>query len=1202
MNYAAYYQAVWVKLCLHFVDLTRKCFHLTAGKLKTFQAMKSTGFLLLVTCLQVSATGSAQVTFSGDNVHIEKVFEAIKKQTDYMFLYNSDEVSKAKPVSLHVKNESVQKVLEICLEGQPFEYSIKSRTIFIVPRKGGGGVKSVSEAVEERMALIEVRGRVVNEKGEAVEGVTVRVKGQETGTSTNANGEFVLKGVPEDGVLIFSAVNIQEVEWKVGGKAEMIVTVKTKVSEEQEVEVTVSTGYQDVPKERSTGSFYKIDNSLFNRKVGPTVLDRIYNVTSGLVHTAVSGPDYTSTLDGLPALQVRGASSINGNKSPLIVVDNFPYSGSIESLNPNDIESITVLKDASASSIWGIRSGNGVIVIKTKKGNFNQRFNISVNSNITIGEKPDLFYMPLLSSREVIGVQRQMFADSIFNEYDDLYPSIGYFPSIPYAIELLLSVRKGNLTQMEADKILQNLENHDVRNDLNKYFLRNSVSQQYALNFAGGTQTFNYYASIGYDETRPIEVGSKTQRLSVRVHNVWKPTQALEISGEINYINGKSNSSGIDYTSLLPFGGDQQSVYSRLADDNGNPLPIPFQYRLAYVDSAKFPGLLDWHYRPLEEQWNRPSNRQQDDWRFLVSTKYTFLPGLYAQLLFQNRGVGSNSLTKYLPTSFNVRNGVNKFMDIAGGQVVYPWPIGSSMYYSDSKVKSFDWRFQINFNRNFGRHSIASIAGTEVREISEDLRIGSVIGYDEEVGIAPVVDPFIVLPSRPGGSFESINEGISSIVVGDNLIRNGSYFANVGYNYDSRYFITASARIDQSNLFGVKANLRKVPLWSAGLAWNLSNEKFFNLDAFSQLKFRATYGFNGNASNYASAFAIIENRISSSQSVPAPTYAIIRNPENPQLQWERVKMINLGLDWELLNGTLSGSIDYYTKQGIDLLGNLTNDPTSGWANYFGNFASIKGKGLDLIVNSKAKISKFNWTTSLLLSWNTDKVIEYGGQSKLTAENSVVGYPIQIGKPLYSINSYRWAGLDPATGEPRIILGDTLSGFHNAQQGKITDVVHHGSRSPRIFGNLLNVISVGNLSFSFNIVYKLKYFFRRSTITGPSILNGSHSDYAKRWMKPGDEISTNVPAYAQDDRYSIYSNADILVEKGDHIRWQDLRITYEFDKIGFKKISFHRVQFYFYMQNLGLIWRANNLGIDPEAYLLGSVPAAKTYSVGVFINY
>jgi len=200
----------------------------------------------------------------------------------------------------------------------------------------------------------------------------------------------------------------------------------------------VSTGYQDIPKERATGSFVKIDNELLSRKVSTTTLDRIFDVTSSLVYTRTTG-GLNAVDDGLPALQIRGASTINANKSPLIVVDNFPFKGNLDNINPNDVESITILRDAAAASIWGIQSGNGVIVITTKKGRFNQKPTISFNSNVTVGDKPDLFYIPTVSSSDVIDVEKKAFADSIFNIYDDLGPQFGIFPRYSQLTEKLVS-------------------------------------------------------------------------------------------------------------------------------------------------------------------------------------------------------------------------------------------------------------------------------------------------------------------------------------------------------------------------------------------------------------------------------------------------------------------------------------------------------------------------------------------------------------------------------------------------------------------------------------------------------------------------------------------------------------------------------------------------------------------------------------------
>jgi TonB-linked SusC/RagA family outer membrane protein len=1165
---------------------------------KWIRVMKLTAVIMLAGCLQVAAKTNGQtVTLSVKDAPLTTIFTSIQKQTGLNILVDASVLENAKPVTLDVKEVPVEEVMKLCIQNQPFQFTVGENSIVVKPQplvSPGGTFRVI------RNPPINVKGRVVDEKGNPIEGVTVRVKGTGNGTSTNALGDFELKEVSEDGILLFSGVNIENVEWKVSGKSQMTVNVKTKITQEQEVEV-LSTGYQDIPKERATGSFVKIDNELFNRTVSTNILDRIYNVTSGLTYTQSTGG---SQIGGLPPLQIRGASTINSNKDPLIVVDNFPYNGKLNNINPNDIESITVLKDAAASSIWGIQSGNGVIVITTKKGRFNQKPTISFNSNLTIGDKPDLFYIPTVSSSDVIDVERKAFKDSIFNIYDDIGQQAGIFPKYSQVIDLLLAARKGKITKASADEQIDLLKNHDVRNDINKYFLQKNVTQQYAFNISGGVKDFLYYGSLGYDHTRPVEVGSDQQRFTLRLNNTWKPISKFEITADINYTYGESNDHGNTWKDFLPLGTNGNPPYLQLADANGNPLAIPSSYRLSYIDTAAYPGLLDWHYRPLDELKYNSNASTQNEIRIVSAIKFELRKGLNIKVQYQNQTVFTNSISKNEAGSYAVRDQVNRFMDVVNGQITYPFPIGTWIRTNQNKLQTWNIRSQIDFNKSWGNHDVYALAGTELNESKANGSASSLVGFDQQLAISPVVDYINLYRTRPSGM--SRLPGLqSSIIIDDNLLRNGNYFTNIGYTYKKKYVLNASARMDESNLFGVKANQRRVPLWSTGIGWLLSDESFYNVHWLNNLKIRATYGYNGNASRNASAFPTIAY-----VNYYPVNYGVIVNPNNPQLRWERIKMINLGIDFGIFENKINGSLEYYHKKGIDLLGQLSADPTSGWTNYLANYANIKGSGIDFVLNTKNLHGKLSWATIFSISYNTDMVTKYNGQTNVTTNDLLNSYAVQEGKSVYAINSYRWAGLDETDGSPRIYIADTVSSFKSWSNGKPSDLVYNGSRSPQFFGYLINSFRWKNLQLSCNLTYKLKYFFRRASFDGRLLAetatnaspNGGNKDYELMWHNKGDEAATNVPAYGQDDRYTVYGYSNILVEKGDHIRLQDVRLSYDLNKSEIRRLPVQGIQLYFYANNICILWRANKMNIDPEAFQFGSMPAPRTYSFGLRVTY
>ncbi|HET6995608.1 MAG TPA: secretin and TonB N-terminal domain-containing protein, partial [Chitinophagaceae bacterium] len=339
--------------------------------------MKLTAIILLAGCLTVSASGHSQkVTLSLKNVPVQTVFREVIRQTGFSIIYNEAMFEGLKPVSIEVKDATVEEAIQKALKGQPLSYELEGTKIVIKKQENPDELPTPDSPL-----TIDVKGRIVNEKGEPV-AATVQVKGTNIGTSTNENGEFELKGVDASAVLVISGVNIETFEVKVNGRSQLALSAKLKIATGQEVIVEVNTGYQRVPKERATGSFDFINNQLINRSVSTNFLARIENLTPGLL---INHGDAANT----DQMLIRGRSTIYANAQPLIVLDNFPYDGDFNNINPNDIENITVLKDAAAASIWGARAGNGVIVITTKKGKSNKP-HVELNSSVTIQKAPDL--------------------------------------------------------------------------------------------------------------------------------------------------------------------------------------------------------------------------------------------------------------------------------------------------------------------------------------------------------------------------------------------------------------------------------------------------------------------------------------------------------------------------------------------------------------------------------------------------------------------------------------------------------------------------------------------------------------------------------------------------------------------------------------------------------------------------------------------
>lgn len=1148
-----------------------------------------------------AAQDSTQITLHVTNEKIEDVFLKIERQTGLTFYYTAPDLDGNQLISVVLNKSTLQNAMKKILDGKNVNWILKDKSI-ILKKKERSNISLQVDTIPKSS----ISGTVTDKSGTPLQGATISLRGQGRGQGTDNYGNFRFSNISENTILVISSVGYEPKQIRLSGQSYVHISLDTMIREIQAVEV-VSTGYQDINKERATGSFVQLDNSLINRSVSTNIIDRLNGVASGV--NFEPGPRATGQANR-SSLMIRGISTINANSNPLIVVDGFPYDESvynsnvINNINPNDVLSITILKDAASASIWGARSGNGVIVITTKRGNYNQRSNVQFNSNVSMESLPDLNYVKTMSSSEVIGFERLMFDRGIYNAYDDIYPTINYYPIASPVTEILLAQRSGKITKQQADFQIETLQKNDIKNDIKKYLLQNAIRQQYSLSFSGGYQNYNYYGSIGYDNNRSNNVNDKDSRLTLRYENSYRPIKSLELNGYFAYARSKEINNGFGTSNFLPTLGGS-AIYLKLADDSGTPLAIPFgQLRSAYVDTAKYPGLVDWQYRPLQELHLIDNSSSQSDNRFGFGLKYSIIKGLDLEVKYQYQRLYTQSRVYYSPESYFVRNLVNLFVQRSpDGSLYYPIPHNGILDNRNIELMNNNIRGNLNYKRSWSIHSVVAIFGAERREAVSGSSTTRNYGYNTKTGIvAANTDYNTMYPVRPGGSPSAI-PNINSL--GKTVNRYLSYFGNAAYTFDNKYTLSISGRLDGSNFFGIKANQRVTPLWSTGVLWDLSKENFYNVSWMPSLKLRSTFGFNGNMYNSVTAYPTIQYIDGTSNSYTRSPYAVAETPGNPELRWERIRMVNLAVDFSSLNDRFSGSFEYYFKRGIDIIGTILTDPTTGFLSFTGNRASIKGNGLDMTLNSTSYIGKVKLVSNFLLSYNKDEVTEYEDKSQ-SASGYVGGVPM-VGKPLYSIISYKYAGLDPNNGAPRFYLSDTITKYTIVtENAKNSDLVFHGSAIPQFFGSLRNTILFKNFSLSFNITYKFNYYFRRSSINYSRILTdwGGQADYSMRWQKPGDEHVTYVPSIPTEQsevRETSYSNSNVLVEKGDHIRLKDIRLSYDIDRALIKRLPFENIQLYLYANNIGILWRANKLNIDPD-FGNSFIPPARSVAIGINVRF
>ena len=1042
-----------------------------------------------------------------------------------------------------------------------------------------------------------IRGIVLSELNEPLPGISITVKGTERGTTSDAKGHFLISGITKNVILVFTGIHTESVEISSGSSGNMEVTLKFKATYMQDVLVEANTGYQTAKPNEINSSLVVIDNKTLNQQVGTNILKRLENVTSGLLF------DNNKLIRGQVKndnISIRGLSTINASLSPLIILDNFIYEGDINNINPNDVESITVLKDASATSIWGARAGNGVIVITTKKGKLNEKAKISVNLTYSIGEKPDLFYLPNISSSDYIDLEQYLFKQGYF----DNAAGNPYQPLTP-AVELFLKRRDGLISAADSAKQVAALKAVDTRDQYKKYVYRNPFIRQYAIGLRGGNNNSAYTFSVGYDNNLG-ELRDRFDKLNIKIDNLYRPVKGLQLSLGIYYTNSKAVSGMQAYGSTTIDG--RQVPYIRLADDNGNPISVAASYRDSYTDTAGGNKLLDWKYYPLEDYKHEVTTVRQDELFANISLQYNIARYLNIDLKYQyqKQQVKSDQLSDI--ESYSTRNLINLFsrVDPATGEVSYTVPMRGILNSYNATIQSQTARGQLNFNNTWGDHSVAAILGSEIRQAKTVGNNNIVYGYNEDPLSYSVVDMITYFPTFVDGSYQSIPNSLSFSNTVNRFI---SFYGNASYTYRHRYTLSGSARRDGSNIFGANTNDRWKPLWSAGIGWNLSEESFYRTKLFKFFKLRATYGYSGNVDLNKTSEAVALY-LSGAPSTNFP-FTRIRSLNNPDLGWEKIAMLNIGLDFSMRKEIISGSIEYYHKRGTDLYGQTPYDYTTWGAVPYvtKNVAGIKEDGVDLIINSKNIDRVFKWNTSFLFNYNSNKTVKYESNeaktivSKLGNGNLIV--PV-LGKPLYGIAAYKWAGLD-GNGNPQGYVDGKKSTDYNAirNEGLIKgtegNIVFVGSSSPTLFGSITNNISWRRFSFSFNISYKFGYYFVKPVLSYSSLINSGmgNKDYSLRWKKQGDEVLTNVPSFVypvDGYRENFYQLSDVNVLKADHIRLQFVNLNFTIPEDNKSSKLFREIQLYLNVSNLGILWKANREGYDPE--YPSSLPPVRSIAFGV----
>ena len=1176
---------------------------------KIVLAMKLTTILLLACALQVSAKGHAQITLILKNAPLPKVLNEIEKQSGVSFIYKKELIETAGKISLNVNNQPLKAVLDLIFKNQPVDYKVSDKYVVLSPKPTAMLQTAVSPPADDNPPPpIDIHGRVLDEKGQPLVGVTVKVKGRNIATATNGNGEFTLKSVDENAILQFTSVNMEQLEVKVSGKTEFAISLKTKVTTNEVVTVVVNTGFQQLSPERVTGAFDIITKEQI-QKPATSIASRLYGTTAGM--------QIKQDADGNASIEVRGqttlfantGASIAAGNNPLIVVDGFPIRGTIDpftTLNPNDVESITVLKDAGAASIWGARAANGVIVITTKKGSRNTPLKIEFSAFIRVASKQDVGYLTgFASSSETVDFEQLAFdkwgARQIPNSFSN-----NYF-RLSQATVFMNEKKLGFLSDAQLTDSLNKLRNVDNRKDISDYLLAKPVNQQINLTISGGGQRSTSLISMLAERDQSNFVGTHNYKYALNYRTNYNVTKWLDFYLSSTYQNEKFTSNGVGPGTIQTI-----SPYQSLKNPDGSLTNI-YQYYQPILDrfvpQSKFP--YSFFYNPIQDIAGTDRTQTYITTRIQAGLTFKILKGLTYTPKFQYQNVNIFNRTYLSDQTFAVRNFINQAASWTPqqltGTVTSNIPLGGRLDEDRTSVEIFNLRNQLNFSRVFSKnHELNIIAGTEVTSsVSKNTTNPTVYGYnDDKLTVGTLPASGATNGWTGNGNFFS---GTSSFSYSTQ--RFYSLFANTAYTYKDKYTVSGSYRTDASNLIASDPKYRYSPFYSAGIGYEISKEKFMqSVSWINRLNLRGTYGYNGNVDNSSSPYVLINLRANPNVFTGSNT-ATISTIGNPTLTWEKTRTINLGMDYTLLNNKLYGKVDVYDKLGKNLFAQIAVPSVVGATSQKFNNAAMENKGIEFTIGTNLPIlgNKITWNGNFNASYNKNKILTLFNtsyQARSIVSTGSTGAYVE-GANSNSVWAYQYAGL--VNGQPMfqgpggIPLPLTSIPVSDAR----TFLTNIGTTdAPWNFG-MRNSFKIYDFDFSFIVIAKIGAIFRGQYFNYPrsgvpifpnsklsGVLNGDPNTILTLPTNPNDITYGTWINFYPNFSYN-YLNASLL-------RMQEINLTYNLPLKWISRVGFHNASVIVQANNVFTIL-ANKTGEDPDypkgATNIGAKPKAQ-YTFGV----
>ncbi|MBL7472870.1 SusC/RagA family TonB-linked outer membrane protein [Robertkochia sediminum] len=995
-------------------------------------------------------------------------------------------------------------------------------------------------------------------------GANVMIKGTTTGTQTDFDGNYTLTAAVGD-VLVFSYIGQKTEERTVGSQS--VINVQL-VEDAQALEEVVVVAYGAQKKESIVGSVAQIGSETIEQQQVTTVTQAIQGSVPGVNILTAGGVPGTN-----PTIRIRGISSINASADPLIIVDGAPYNGNLNSISQDQIKSISVLKDASSTALYGSRGANGVILITTKGGRKNMapELNLTTISGIsnnavdfhkTIGSEDFMKYAwEGLRNGYIAGGDDATTAAAAASA--NLISELGYNP---YGVNQPVDVN-GNI--IDGASLIWDTDWKDA-------LLRDYGSRtEHGLNVSGGSENTTYFASVNYLNQQGNVKTTRFERVTSRLRVDTDVNDWLKIGANLGFTTSNQNipeQEGSSFNNAVQWFYSVPNIYPLYRRDANGELIYDGSGNLIYDygnNSQPVNG-----NRPIFSGENGAGALYNYDFKF---ARYnTDLAG-YAQIKFTDYLKFKTNLSyqAYLFDSYSYIDDEYGYAANVKGRVSQQRNLTTTM----NAIQT------LNFNKSFGLHNLNADLIYEAYQFKLDALSAQGVGFLPNVG---ALDGSTT-PESVGGSVT--RETLNSIL------------GRVAYNYNDKYYVEGSYRRDGSSRFA--EDVRFGDFFSVGGSWVLSREDFLmDVDFISFLKLKASYGELGN--NRGIGYFPYLNVFETGWNQLGNTGVIQGGIADPNLTWEKTASLNYGVEYGLFNGRLSGSFEVYDKESVDLIFGKPLPPSTGNTSILTNIGALRNYGIEFSVNgTMIDTADFTWSAGLNFSMDNNEITE------LTQDFLIQGTKRwEVGRSLYDFYLQEWAGVDPEDGAPmwyKDIL-DPATGEPTGERettklyGEATRYYQDKLSLPDIIGGFNTGLSYKNwdmnalFNFSFGAyVYDATY---QSLMGGFStIADQAHADIADRWQQPGDV--TDVPRL-EANYQDLNASSTRFLFANDYVRLRSLNIGYTLNQELTETIGLSNVRFYFQGDNL-FTWQSHD-GIDPEQDLNGVTDSRsyqlRTMSVGI----